>query len=286
MKIIKSLSIFSILIVLFGSCFNPPEFSTVPHIEFEDIFFKITPSSVEQDSLIVTISFKDGDGDLGLSPDDIDAPFNEGSYFLEDNGVLFPLGTEERYTDLPPFTYRLTSNAKGKLATVRTPGRPPFVLPNTCLSYKYGEVYISEEDKDIFDNTYNLTQTLKSPNNPTAYVLLDTFYYEFNPNHYNIDVDFLIKAPTDPKADSEGFIVFDWRIASNCSSNFYGRFPVLSDKKRALEGTLRYGMKSSGFQPLLGGKTIKLQITIRDKALNNSNTIRTPEFTLNSITRG
>jgi hypothetical protein len=283
MKIIKSLSIFSILVVLFGSCFNPPEFSTTPHIEFNDIFFKVTPSAVDPDSLIVVISFKDGDGDLGLSPNDIQEPFQEGSYFLESNGVLKPVTTQERYNDLPPFIN--PSGVNGKLATVRTPNLPPFIPPNTCLNYKYGEVYISEENKSIFDQTYNLTQTLKSPNNPTAYVLLDTFYYEFNPNHYNIDVDFLIKAPTDPNADSEGFIVFDWRVASNCSSNFYGRFPVLSDKKRALEGTLRYGMKSSGFQPLLGSKTIKLQITIRDKALNTSNTIRTPEFTLNKITR-
>jgi hypothetical protein len=40
---------------------------------------------------------------------------------------------------------------------------------------------------------------------------------------------------------------------------------------------------STGFQAIFGQKTLKLQVTIYDRALNTSNTIETPEFRLEEI---
>jgi hypothetical protein len=297
MKIIKGLPIFSILVVLFGSCFTPPEISSTPQISgigLEDLAFIVTPDPAQQDTLAITINFKDGDGDLGLdpvNPEHNSAPFNEFNYFLESNGTLINIPTNPVYSNLPPLI-DVPQGVTGKLATVRTRKKtgyenlPGYTFPATCLTYYYGKVYIDASHKDIFDATYNLDSIMKGTTT-SIYVLLDTFYYETNPNHYNIDVDFLVKSPKDPNADSEGFVVFDWRVETGkCSSNQYGRFPVLSQKlPRPLEGTLRYSMKSGGFLPLLGSKTLKLQIRIRDRALNVSNTIRTKEFTLTQIRR-
>jgi len=299
MKIIKGLPIFSILVVLFGSCFNPPELSSVPQLDaigLEDLAFIVTPDLAQQDTLAITVNFKDGDGDLGLDPLDPvynSAPYNELNYFLENNGSLIAVPTKTVYSNLPPFI-SLPPNTSGKLVTVRTrkePGYeqlPAYAFPASCLNYIYGKVYVDGTNNYIFDKTYNVDTILRS-GNTTITVLLDTFNYQTNPNHYNFDVDFLIKNPqykpnSDVPAEKDEYIIYDWKLQQNCSSNFYGRFPVLSEKTpRPLEGSLRYTMKSSGFLPIFGTRPLKLQVRIRDRALHVSNTVTTKEFTLTQI---
>ncbi len=54
------------------SCWTPPSYSPVPEIVFNsmDKFEVIEPfSKSKQDSVVITIDFKDGDGDLGESTD-------------------------------------------------------------------------------------------------------------------------------------------------------------------------------------------------------------------------
>jgi hypothetical protein len=56
------------------SCISPPDnFPTVPEISFREMRFVPTNSA---DSLIISIDFKDAEGDLGLNATDIDPPFN------------------------------------------------------------------------------------------------------------------------------------------------------------------------------------------------------------------
>lgn len=53
-------------------CFTPPNYSPVPEITFNSIdkFEVIEPfSKAKQDSVVITLNFKDGDGDLGESTD-------------------------------------------------------------------------------------------------------------------------------------------------------------------------------------------------------------------------
>ncbi len=56
---------FVISVVMFSACFNPPEFGNNPAIEFKGISFGKTANG--EDELIVSVNFKDGDGDMGLS---------------------------------------------------------------------------------------------------------------------------------------------------------------------------------------------------------------------------
>ena len=65
---------FSFTLLLFAvsttGCFTPPDYSLVPEIVFNSMtkFEVIEPfSKAKQDSVVVTIDFKDGDGDLGES---------------------------------------------------------------------------------------------------------------------------------------------------------------------------------------------------------------------------
>lgn len=284
MKILKGISTFLFFSIIFGACFDPPTFPVVPEIEFESIVFVEGKSIIDNDSLNLIIRFKDGDGDLGLSASQTDEPYNTTNFFLVNNGELEKVGTIERYTNLPPFI-NPAPGQQGKLATVRTrnePGfgtLPPYTTPYSCINYTYDSVYVSEEDKDIFDDTYNLYKTLSAPNLPKVYVLLDTFYYETNEFHNNISVDFLVKQ------NDGSFQEFDWVtefcVADNApGTSFDGRFPVLAEKSGPLEGTLQYSMVSSGFLALFSVKTLKLRIQVFDRALNKSNVIETPEFTL------
>jgi hypothetical protein len=68
-RFIATLLIFAISTT---GCFTPPNYSNVPEIVFNSIdkFEVIEPfSKAKQDSVVITINFKDGDGDLGESTD-------------------------------------------------------------------------------------------------------------------------------------------------------------------------------------------------------------------------
>src|SRR6185369_10270186 len=111
----------------------------------------------------------------------------------------------------------------------------------------------------------------------------DTLYFDLNPNHNNISIDYLVK-------NNDGsFKEFNWLtefVYPNCGISYDGRFPRLYKDlthKTPIEGSIRYGMNSVGFLILFSTKTLKLRITILDRALHTSNTIETPEFTLQSI---
>jgi hypothetical protein len=284
-----------VLVVILISCFDPPEYSIVPQIAFNDIVFIEVGDFSDPDSLILSIDFKDGDGDLGLGNTDISDPFHDSDYYLEDGGGgLVRIPTELRYSDIPPMLKM--SGEEGKLATSRTPFKPlysylptfqadgcphPFIRngsPDT-IYYKYVDVYISEEDGYVIDDSYHITDTLSAPDLPDIFVVRDTVLYKPNPFHNNIRVEWLVQ-------NNDGsFSEFDWSQIS-CSTGYDGRFPVLEDRTRAVEGTLRYAMTSIGFLQLFSIKTLKLRVTIWDRALHQSNIIETRQFTLNDIRKG
>jgi hypothetical protein len=80
-------------------CVSPPDnFPTVPEIVFEDMRFVNTSAS---DSLIVSIAFKDAEGDLGLNPTDIDPPFQPINFIRNASGNLITYGS--RPLEAPSF---------------------------------------------------------------------------------------------------------------------------------------------------------------------------------------
>ena len=280
MKALKGLLLFGISTGI-TACYDPPELPSKPQIDFEGIYFQEAKAVGERDALVVTISFSDGNGDLGLSATEIDPPYHDVNYYLANDGDLIELKKRTVRDDLPQFV-DVPPNATGKLVTVRTSEDPVYkdVIPSyvddqaSCTYYTYTEVYVEETDSRIFDDSYNFT-VLSYPNRAPVYVLLDTFYYKRNPSYTNIDVEFWVN-------DGSGFKLFDWE-KEFCTISFNQRFPVLSDKGGPLEGNLEYAMETSGMKTVFGNKTLKLKIRIRDRDLNTSNQIETPEFTLDKI---
>jgi len=292
MKLIKGLGLLSFLAIISGSCFDPPEFPVVPQIEFERIEFIDSPQPSDFDSLNLYIRFKDGDGDLGFneSTSDISDPYHNAFFYQEDNGNLFPLSTLSGYVGEHEYDLlQIPDASKGKLVVFRTRQQPEYsFLPPAfdCANYEYlggaidpanagdgRRLLILAADLPALDPQVKLVDSIPRTN-PEYYQIRDTLYYTANPNHYNIEVDFLIKDPAAPG----GFREFDWR--EEYCTTFDGRFPVFSDKESSIDGTLRYSMTSLGFTSLFSIRTLKLRVSIKDRALNISNVIETPEFTL------
>jgi hypothetical protein len=282
MKIVKGLAILSFFTVLFGSCFDPPEFPNEPQIGFEKIEFY---DSEATDSLVIYFNFQDGDGDLGLSGSDLNMisdPYHPLFFYQTTAGGNYQTLTTQAAASSSGDTLdilNIPNPGAGKLVFLRTRKNPDYdTLPAfSCVNYDRlvgRKLLIEAADTIAFDKYTKYVDTLQSLTT-TYYRIQDTLYVQPNPNYYNIEVDFFKKVGDD-------FVEYDWR-KQTCLS-FDGRFPILSDRNNDLEGTLRYSMNSLGFKSIFGAQSIlKLRIQIKDRGLHKSNVIETPEFTLDAI---
>lgn len=301
MKILKGLGAFVVFVMFLfglGSCFDEPTFGPEPFIEFEKIEFVEIGDFADADSLNIYIRFRDGDGNLGLSPtnpDHIRNPYHPTNFFRGYNGQLTPVSatlytdfTDKKYkssgkTPTHP-TYRLDLGSAGpgtfvSLVDRNTYGLPPFESPYTCTAYykayMQDTILVRYEDRASLKVQDIVDTLLNKDNLVTDFAALQAWYIEVNPNHYNITVKFLIK-------QSNGtFEEFDFR--EEFCTTWDQRIPPLSEDERALEGTLMYAMVGSGFLNTFSVSTLKLEVQIKDRELNKSNIITTPEFTLNGI---
>ena len=243
MKQIIALIIFSFLF----SCIEDTNVSKIPSISFESLEFKKSDNNFNQDSLILNINFIDGDGNLGLSNDENNYPYHPFNAIIDQEFNWVTLGSTSvsppLYVYEPDGSYYLYSNEDN---------RPSF----NCENY-------------IID-TVNYTSKL------------DTFYIQKNENNKNIFVEFY-------KKENDDFKLIDWKRIFDqeygCGIDFDSRFPPLnvSNSSQLLSGKLRYGMVSYGFEMILKNDLFKLKIHIKDRDLNMSNTIETPEITLEEI---
>jgi len=289
MRVVKGIVVFGFFFISMSACFDPPELPNSPKIEFNRLEFIDGPGT---DSLLLFLDFQDGNGDLGINPGDdayISDPYQP-VFFLQENpakpGKLDSLATYSARSDVDRFDVLIIDNPQaGKLVFPRTRKKPgyEFLPPFQCQNYEVvrpsleRNILISREDVAALDATAiaNIVDTLTSrATGEQFYLLEDTLAYAPNPDHYNIEVDFFIKEGND-------FEEFDWR-AFSCQT-FDARFPVLSTNDNPLEGTLKYGMFSLGFNALFSIKQFKLRIQIKDRGLNKSNVIETPIYTLDQI---
>lgn len=250
-------ALIGIIALFLLSCFDPPEYSNTPEIEYESVSFVDVANTSDPDSLIITYRFKDGDGDMGLDanfPGDTLYPFQSRTFFdtlkNSNTGYYYPIG---EFGFITYKTYR--TNRYGWKPKLMYDTLPAFIKPFNCVNWE-------------------IRSTVG---------VVDTFYFERNPYHYNIRVEFLVKQP------NATFKEFDWTqefAYPQCGITFDGRFPVLSkdlSRSAALDGRIRYGMASTGFNFLFSSKTLKLRVTVFDRALNQSKSVETPEFSLQQI---
>jgi hypothetical protein len=88
-----------VLASLLHACKKGEQFPVEPAIKFKALE-KFSDANGLDTALVLSITFTDGDGDIGLKAEDINPPFEPGSeyyynlyatYFIEQNGVFVPL---------------------------------------------------------------------------------------------------------------------------------------------------------------------------------------------------
>ena len=79
--------LFTVLVLLLASCLKTQSISDIPSIQFLS-FTRTGPSDTA--GAFLTISFKDGDGDIGrLNPADTNPPYNSSSPYRYDLNMIF-----------------------------------------------------------------------------------------------------------------------------------------------------------------------------------------------------
>lgn len=260
MRWIRNVFIVLILVWTVDACLKQPEYSVVPEIELQDLAFK--PGDINkqiQDTLIITLKFRDGDGDLGIG--------------AQDSGNL------EFYNPLYKAydTTNISSQGYTNDKTSPLPGAFKFI------NY-YAKKHIKGFDTLPDLNCNNWEQLLTTGAQPKV---KDTIYIQQNLRAYNIIVK--ISTSTD---GGHSYTPYDPAAAftfPGCNVNFFnGSFPDLSSdrgKKSPLDGTLTYKIQSFALKSTFSIKTLKLDVLIKDRAFNPSDTAEMKGFTLGSITK-
>ena len=96
-----------------SGCLTPPDISTTPEISLKDIYLIHVDKpgqEIDVDTLVVVVNFKDGDGDLGLTGQDLtvspyDQPEYKYNYFIQPYIKNEDTGAFERFTLADNGTY-------------------------------------------------------------------------------------------------------------------------------------------------------------------------------------
>ena len=237
------------------ACESPPSLPLTPSISFNSVEYRPDDATF-RDTIVLTINFQDGDGDLGLGdgPRFNEPPYHPFNFVVNDQGESVTLRTA-REANVPFATFiRDESNGNSLVELGSSDELPPLLINGTRNEREYlFPVYIGINGIDS--------------------IRTDTAFIQPNPNFSNITVDFLVQ-------QSDGsFEEFD--LVETFGLNFDGRFPILNDPERPIEGTLTYRIVSAfRIVPELRSQAIKLRVQIKDRSLNRSNTIETSVFNL------
>lgn len=163
-----------LLLLLQGACVEVPDFSTTPQISFNSVQFK---DETPIDYIYLTINFKDGDGDLGLSNSDIlSAPFTE---FVDSAGVQV---SNPNHYNIFPFLFRkngehydsIAVSYRGIFQRLRDDGRKGPI--EGTIQYRLGSFNFFNEDNSIAkikvyiqDRKLNKSNVIETPPFPVVY---------------------------------------------------------------------------------------------------------------------
>jgi hypothetical protein len=277
-------SILLFFFVLALSCEDIERPSDIPFIEAREFSFVEGPDNTV-DTLKLTFDYTDGDSDLGLSAADlahVQFPYHYVSFFQGKDGALTEVIPE--MLGQHQWTLNDLDISNGILLFPRSRKDPVYsklLPPYSCANYQFMEFLIPTGNRSALDEDSQIRDTITIEGN-SYYLVKDTLYIKRNPNHFNLEVDFLVAQP------DGSFVEFDW-MEVVCLT-FDARFPVLYDDQRYFtvrngpfraetflrtRGRITYLMQSHGFKILFGGKTFKLRFSIKDRALNVSNVAET-----------
>jgi hypothetical protein len=152
--------VFLVAVCLF-SCKEKIKYPVIPYIEYVS-FSKIATTSGIDDKGILKFSFTDGDGDIGLAPEDTLYPFDPGSQWYYD---LFVIYYEKQKGDYVPVELPLTINSRipvitpdGENKSIKGDIEVELFINNPISSYD-----TICFDVQIADRALNVSNTIRTP---------------------------------------------------------------------------------------------------------------------------
>lgn len=151
-------SLLFLLLLGLAACYEEPEFPTVPSIEFEGVSFVDAPATpppgqniVPKDTLKFTISYQDGDGNLGLSGDENNEPYHAYKPVRNNEGGFIKLGDHDSLPPLNCKNYVLGTIVDGVLLPTST-GNPEYyyVEKNLFKDNIFLEFYRIVNGQEVF----------------------------------------------------------------------------------------------------------------------------------------
>lgn len=253
MKYKVKLLYIGLLVFGFIGCFEPEDYPEVPEILMENVRF--VDSNSGSDSLIITFSFKDKSGDIGLNSGDIFTPYQVYNFIID---------AEDTVVSISGSGYAL----------------PLYSAP----------VFISEQDGDvIYFYDPSIKRFFSETDNRPSYdcdnyeiIGLDTIYIESNEFFNNIHVALERKVGDEFRE----FTPEDFRRIFNsqdCSlGDFDGRIPLFDANGKT--GTISYSLISQGWQALRE-EELRVRIYVYDRALNRSNETVSDSFVIFNLSQ-
>ncbi len=243
-------SLILLLVTIINCKEDEPIYPIEPYVEFRDLEVKRVENI---DSVILQVYARDGDFDLGLNFEDIDSPYHKNWYYDKLESKLIPGAFKAEGLDI---------NSLLKFSDRQTPSfdtLPEFIDPYACINYEVLQDNFSE--------------------------VIDTVYYQENKFHYNWIFDFQVKQ------EDGSWLTFDFHKEypfPNCAFGYYGRFkiqndigggsPFLIQRISDYEMNMKFLIGSPFMSILFRNKTIRFQLYIYDRALNQSNIVHSSEF--------
>jgi hypothetical protein len=219
--------------LLLAGCFEAPDFADTPKITFENVEFK--QGSTDFDSLIISINYEDGDGDLGLDEDfDTDPRYIPGRFALfEDDSFVTIKDIGQPLPGISSFT--------------EVPG---FERPYDCVNWV--EVPFNNNSKDTL---------LFIPNENTFNFFVKFLFRDKGADDSVPFEEFNWVTEVDPIA-----------CGSPINGRF-PVLRDLSESDAPIEGLIRYSFISQGLVFLFEDKELKLEVSIQDRKLQRSNSV-------------
>jgi hypothetical protein len=100
------------------------------------------------------------------------------------------------------------------------------------------------------------------------------FLVQRNENYFNMFINLYIKK-------GGKYQYFDpWE---RLQTTFHARIPVIRRDVKSTQGTIKYAFKSYAWPYIVPNDTVRIEFFIKDRALNQSNTITTPDFLIRQL---
>jgi hypothetical protein len=134
----------AVVVLATPSCMKEEKFSDIPQIAFENFTLEFDTGNYATRGYL-TISFKDGDGDIGLRTDQKEPPYNPGSpyyynyiidYYEQQNGVFVKVDLDPSFNARIPYLTPSDLNKAIKGFIVDTLGLSPVPVHDT-IKFKF-----------------------------------------------------------------------------------------------------------------------------------------------------